>query len=454
MNKNDKFDLVVIGAGTGGVGVARPCVKAGWKVAIVDSLPYGGTCALRGCDPKKMLVAVTEGIDWSDRMSGNGLLSDNMSIDWAKMIAFKRTFTDVMPTRLEHGLEKIGVVTLHDTARFIAAGVVQVGDRELHAKYFHIATGARPLTLDIPGEELLTTSTEFLELESTPLRVVFVGGGFIAFEFAHIARRAGASEVTILQRGKHPLVHFDPDLVNLLMERTQELGIDIRCESCVEKIVKDGDELHVEFATPQGRGTIMCDLVVHGAGRVPNIDMLNLDAIGVEVGSRGIQVNEFMRSVSNPAVFAVGDCADTGAPNLTPVSANEARIAAKNLLAGKDTRRMEYPPIPSVVFTLPPVARVGLLEEEARQQGIEFDVNFQKTGGWYSSMRVGERYSAYKVLVEKGTGRIVGAHLIGSGAEEQINLFSLAMRAGFSGNQLKAVIFAYPSYASDLGSMV
>jgi glutathione reductase (NADPH) len=193
---------------------------------------------------------------------------------------------------------------------------------------------------------------------------------------------------------------------------------------------------------------------VHGAGRVPNLEALNLEVADVDVGPRGVRVTEFLRSVSNPTVFAVGDCADTGAPNLTPVSANEARIAAKNLLAGEDARRMKYPPVPSVVFTLPPVARVGLLEEEARQQGLDFDVNFQRTDHWYSSMRVGERYSAYKVLVEKGTGKILGAHVIGPGAEEQINLFTMAMGAGLSANQLKAVIFAYPSYASDLGSMV
>jgi glutathione reductase (NADPH) len=308
--------------------------------------------------------------------------------------------------------------------------------------------------LGIPGEEFLTTSTEFLELESAPSRIAFVGGGFIAFEFAHIAKRAGATEVTILQRGKRPLVQFDPDLVEIQVQRSRDLGIDIRCETCVESIVKDGDELRVECATPQGRETIVCDLVVHGAGRVANIDALNLDTAGVEVGQRGIRVNEFMRSISNPAVFAAGDCADTEAPNLTPVSANEARIAAKNLLAGRDDRRVKYPPIPSVVFTLPSVARVGLLEEQARQQGLDFDVNFQKTDHWYSSMRVGERYSAYKVLVEKGTGKILGAHVIGPGAEEQINLFAMAMGAGLSANHLKAVIFAYPSYASDLGSMV
>ena len=454
MNKNDQFDLVVIGAGTGALGVARACAKGGWKVAIVDCLPYGGTCALRGCDPKKMLVAVTEAIDWSDRMRGNGIESQGMSIDWPRMMAFKRTFTDAMPKRLEDGLEKMGILQLHGIAHFTEPGIVQVGDRKLHARHFHIATGAVPVALNIPGEDLLTTSTEFLDLEFLPERVAFVGGGFIAFEFAHIARRAGASAVTILQRGKRPLVQFDPDLVDIQMERTRELGIDIRCESCVEAIVKDGDELRVEFATPQGRETIVCNLIVHGAGRVPNIDALNLEAAGVEVGQRGIRVNEFMRSVSNPAVFAAGDCADTKAPNLTPVSANEARIAAKNLLAGEDDRRVKYPPIPSVVFTLPPVARVGLLETEARQQEFDFDVHFQRTKGWYSSMRVGERYSAHKVLVEKATGKILGAHLIGPGAEEQINLFAMAMGAGLSANQVKAIIFAYPSYASDLGSMV
>jgi len=454
MNKVEQFDLVVLGAGTGAVGVARPCAKAGWKVAIVDCLPYGGTCALRGCDPKKMLVGVTEAIDWSERMRAKGLQGDEMSIDWAEMIAFKSTFTDIIPERLEQGLEKLGVVPVHGTARFTEPGVVQVGARELHAKHFHIATGARPMTLGIAGEKLLTTSTEFLELESIPSRIAFVGGGFIAFEFAHIARRAGVSEVTILQRGKRPLVQFDPDLVDLQMERTRALGIGVRCESCVEEVVKDGDELRVKFSTSKGREEIACDLIVHGAGRVPNLEALNLEVADVDVGPRGVRVNEYLRSVSNPAVFAVGDCADTGAPNLTPVSANEARIAAKNLIAGEDVRRMEYPPIPSIVFTLPPVARVGLLEEEARQQGMEFEVDFQKTGQWYSSMRVGERHTAYKTLVEKGTGRILGAHVIGPGAEEQINLFTMAMGAGLTANQLKGVIFAYPSYASDLGSMV
>ena len=204
--------------------------------------------------------------------------------------------------------------------------------------------------------------------------------------------------------------------------------------------------------TPGGQAAVTCDLVVHATGRVPNIDDLNLTAAGVEFGPRGIRVSASMRT-TNPAIFAVGDCADSG-PNLTPVSANEGRIAAKNLLAGKDAHEVSYPPIPSVVFTLPPVATVGLSEAAATEKGLKFDTHFEKTGDWYSSMRVGAKQTAYKVLVEQGSGHILGAHLIGPGAEEQINLFAMAMGADLTANQIKAMIFAYPSYASDIGSMV
>ncbi|MFV2035166.1 MAG: FAD-dependent oxidoreductase, partial [Halocynthiibacter sp.] len=243
------------------------------------------------------------------------------------------------------------------------------------------------------------------------------------------------------------------DLVALLMDHTKAMGIDLKCAAKVEKVEKNTDGFEVFYDTPDGPKTVLCDLVVHAAGRVANIDTLNLGAIGVAHDRKGIKVSKYMRSTSNPDVFAAGDCADSG-PNLTPVSANEARIVAKNLLAGADVREVSYPPIPSVVFTLPPVAAVGLSEQDARAQGLKFDVNFQKTGGWYSSMRVGATHSGFKVLVEQGSGRILGAHLIGPGAEEQINLFAMAMGAGLSANQIKGIIFAYPSYASDLGSMV
>lgn len=451
MNERKHFDLIVIGAGTGGTGVARMTAAAGWKVAVVDHLPYGGTCALRGCDPKKMLIAVTEGVDWARNLKGKGLEAQT-SIDWPAMIAFKRTFTDAMSGRIETGLEKAGVVALHGQARFTGQNTIEVNGDSLTAHHFHIATGARPMTLNIPGEELLITSTDFLELPERPDRVVFVGGGFIAMEFAHICKRAGSAEVTVLEMMKRPLGNFDPDMVGLLSEATTELGIDLRTEAKVLKIEKGGADLIVTYDTPDGKQTVRCDQVVHATGRVPNTESLNLDAAGVEYSRKGIKVSPYMRT-TNPAIFAAGDCADSG-PNLTPVSANEGRIAGKNLLAAKDEREIHYPPIPSVVFTLPQVASVGLSEAAARDKGLAFDTHFEKTARWYSSLRVGARYSAYKVLVEKETGVILGVHLIGPGAEEQINLFAMAMGAGLTANKIKGIIFAYPSYASDIGAMV
>lgn len=445
------YDLIVIGAGTGGNGVARMTAAAGWKVASIDSLPYGGTCALRGCDPKKMLIAVTEGRDWAQNMAGKGLEAQP-SVNWPDMIAFKRTFTDAMPPRIEAGFQKAGITTLHGEARFTGPDAIELNGKTLRAKHFHIATGARPMTLNISGEDLLTTSTEFLDLPERPDRIAFVGGGFIALEFAHIARRAGASAVTVLEMAKRPLGPFDPDLVAMLVEASVELGIDVQVEAKVLRIEKRGAEFAVSYETPSGIKTLTCDVAVHATGRVPNIDYLNLSAAGVEAGPRGIKVNAAMRT-TNPAIFAAGDCADSGL-NLTPVSAYEGRIAGKNLLVGKDERTVSYPPVPSVVFTLPPVATVGLSEEAATEKGLKFDTHFEKTSGWFSSVRVGAKWTGFKVLVEQETGLILGAHLIGPGAEEQINLFAMAMGVGLTANKIKAVIFAYPSYASDIGSMV
>ena len=445
------YDLIVIGGGTAGNGVARMAADAGWSVASIDSEPHGGTCALRGCDPKKMLVAVTEGVEWAENMEGKGLEAQP-SVNWPDMIAFKRSFTEAMPPRIEAGLEKAGIDVLHGLARFTGPNTIELNGETLTAKHFHIATGARPMTLNIPGEEHLTTSTEFLELPERPNRIAFVGGGFIAMEFAHIVKRAGAREVTVLEMMDRPLGPFDPDLVAMLVEATEELGVDLRTKAKVAKIEKQGDEFTVTVETPDGTETITCDLVVHGTGRVPNIDRLNLEAAGVEYSRRGIKVSDAMRT-TNPAIFAAGDCAASG-PKLTPVSAFEGRVAGKNLLAGEDERTVDYPPIPSVVFTLPMVATVGLSEAVAREQVLKFDTHFEKTGDWYSSLRVGAKHTGFKVLVEEGSGQILGAHLIGPGSEEQINLFAMAMGAGQTANQIKALIFAYPSYASDIGSMV
>ncbi len=199
-------------------------------------------------------------------------------------------------------------------------------------------------------------------------------------------------------------------------------------------------------------GAIAADLVVHAAGRVPDVGDLGLDAANVAHDKRGVLVNEYMQSVTNADVYAAGDAAHSG-PQLTPVASFQAHVAAANLLEGNH-KKADYPPIPSVAFTLPPLAMVGLGEEQARAQGLRFKASFRRTADWSSSRRVGERHSAHKILVEEGSGRILGAHLLGPHADELVNVFALAMRAGLTATDLKKTIFAYPTLASDIAYML
>jgi glutathione reductase (NADPH) len=206
------FDVIAIGTGSAAAAVASRCREAGWQVAIVDSRPFGGTCALRGCDPKKVLVGAAEALDWTRRMKGKGIQAAKLQIAWPELIRFKRSFTEPVPKRREDEFEKAGIAAFHGTARFAAQTTVQVGKETLVGRYVVIASGQVPADLEIPGAEHLTTSDQFLELDELPRRILFIGGGYIAFEFAHVAARAG-SQITVLHRGPRPLALFDPDLV-------------------------------------------------------------------------------------------------------------------------------------------------------------------------------------------------------------------------------------------------
>ncbi|MCI0350870.1 MAG: NAD(P)/FAD-dependent oxidoreductase, partial [Acidobacteriales bacterium] len=274
---NNPFDLIVIGVGMAGQNIARRVRAAGWEVAVVDSRPYGGTCPLRGCDPKKVLVGAAEIMDWHRRMTGHGIAGD-MRISWADLMRFKRTFTDPIPANIEKSLSSSGIATYHGEAHFVDPNSLQVDGEMLTAKRIAIATGAKPRDLGIPGAEYAATSTDFLELESLPQRIVFIGGGYISFEFAHIAARAGA-RVTIVQRDARPLEAFDADLVEVLVAATESIGIDVRLQVEVTAVKKEGSQLRVH--TSDGGG-LPADLVVHGAGRVPEIDGLLLKQGGIE----------------------------------------------------------------------------------------------------------------------------------------------------------------------------
>ena len=446
------YDLVVIGTGSAASTVASRCRSAGWTVAVIDSRPFGGTCAVRGCDPKKVLVAAAEALHWGHRLTGRGVEPGDTRIDWRELMAFKRTFTGPVPENHEQWFAEAGIDAFHGRAKFVGPASVQVGDADLEAKHVVIASGAVPTKLGIPGEEYLITSEDFLELDELPERIVFVGGGYISMEFANVAVRAGA-RVSVLHRGSRPLVGFDPDLADKVAQAARASDIDLRLETRVERIAQANGSLTVEASSPGGSKTFDADLVVHGAGRVAEIEDLDLATAGVERGKRGVLVNEYLQSASNSAVYAAGDAAETAGQPLTPVAALEGRVVAANLLNGNQARP-DYTGTPSVAFTLPPIAAVGLGEEEAREQGLKFKVNSQDTSQWYSSRRVGEAYSASKVLIEENTGRLLGAHLLGPSADELINLFALAIRQGLTAEDLKDAIFAYPTHASDLSYMV
>jgi glutathione reductase (NADPH) len=267
-----------------------------------------------------------------------------------------------------------------------------------------------------------------------------------------VTARAG-SEVAIVHRGARPLPGFDPYLVDALVERTRELGVDVQLGTEAEAIEKGSGHLIVRASTSGQKRTFEADMVVHAAGRVPEIDDLNLNAAGVEWGERGVKVNDFLQSVSNPAVYAAGDAAASGGPPLTPVASYEGMIVAANLSKGNH-QKPNYLGIPTVVFAIPPLASVGLGEREAREQGLKFKLKKEMTSSWYSSRRVGETYSGFKVLVEEGTDRILGAHLLGSQAEEVINLFAVAMRSRMPATDLKHMLFAYPTHGSNLAYML
>lgn len=449
---SESYDLVVIGTGSAASAVATRCRKAGWSVAVIDSRPFGGTCAQRGCDPKKVLVGAAEAVYWGRRLRGKGVEPGGARITWKELIGFKRTFTDPVPAAREKGFARAEIDGYHGRARFTGSTAVQVDGDTLTARHVVIATGAKPMALPFPGAEHLITSDDFLELDELPARLVFVGGGYISMEFAHVAVRAGAA-VTVVHRGPRPLERFDPDLADRVAEAATDAGIRLVLNAEVTGVERSGSGFIVGASRDGAAETFETDLVIHGAGRVGDIDDLDLERAHVERGKRGIRVNEHLQSVSNPAVYAAGDAAESPGHPLTPVAALEGQVVAANLLNGNGATP-DYSGIPTVAFTLPPIAAVGLTETEARQRGLTFRVNQQDTSGWYSSRRVGERHSASKVLVEEGTGRILGAHLLGPSADELINFFALAIRKGLTVEDLKDAQFAYPTHASDLRYMV
>ena len=445
-----EYDLLVIGTGSAGSITATKCKKEGWSVAIIDDRPFGGTCSQRGCDPKKVLVGAAELIDWNKRMQGKGVEEDS-KINWPELMEFKRTFTQSIPEDTEEKYEKLGIDIYHGKAVFQSETELKVCSDILKGKHILIATGAEPMQMNIEGEEYLTMSDEFMELETLPKKIVFIGGGFISFEFAHLAARAG-SEVHILHRSESALKHFDQDLVKMLIKRTEEIGVHVHLNTPVNGIEKCGNSFVVKGEQEDRQVEWKADLVVHGAGRAPALD-IDLEKGNVKRDKQGVCVNEYMQSVSNPHVYAAGDAASSDAPPLTPVATTESHVVASNLLKGNN-KTANYPVIPSVVYTVPKLSSVGMSEQEAIDSGLKIYVKSQNMTEWFTYKQTNVRAAAFKVIIDQEKDVVLGAHFLGGGADELINLFAMAIRFQIPTLELKQMPFAYPTTASDISYML
>ena len=442
-------DVLVIGSGTAGYTLALALRKAGRRVAMADHAPYGGVCAMHGCQPKKYLVEAAEVAQLSRQMAEIGI-HPGAQVDWPALIRSKNAFTDAVPERTERTLKKAGVELHYGTARFTSPEELAIGDDTvIRARAVVIAPGARPARLDFPGSDLAIDSDRFLELPELPRRVLFIGGGYVSLEFAHVAAAAGAA-VTVLQRGDRILKRFDAELVARLQASARDLGITIvtGITACLAELSRGN---LITYGKAGCTESFRSDLIVNASGRRAALDGLDLDLGQVAYTPQGVTVDPFLQSISNPLVWAIGDaCASPY--QLSTVADMEAEAAAENIMNGK-VCRPDYGGVPSVVFAQPPLAGVGMTEEEAEQAGVRYRVNRGDLDAWPSSRRIGQRHGFYKVLIGED-GAILGAHLFGHNAGEAVNIFAMAIKFGLSNLDLKRVLWAYPTNSSDLKYMI
>jgi len=446
-----EFDVFVIGTGTAGKTVATTCAEAGMEVAIADNREYGGTCPNRGCDPKKVLVGITEIIQKTVNLKGKGV-NDVATIEWAQLQAFKNTFTDPIPAATEKKLKQLGISMYHQSPVFLDEHTLSVEGKTVKAKYIVIASGQKPRELKIKGREYLMTSDDFLNLEEMPKSIVFVGAGYIGMEFAHIAARCGA-KVTIVDTGSRPLKPFDKDMVAHLREASESIGIEFIFDAEVTEIEALRKNKRLRFQKNNKAQTIKARAIFNTAGRVPSIEMLDLEKGNVTFERDGISVNQYLQNTSNRNVYACGDVSASGTLPLTPLSSKEAAVVAANILKA-NSEKLAVAPTPSVVYTSPQLAAIGLTEAEAKKRGLDVTIEYKSVPTWYNAKRLNETTYAYKTIVDIKTDIILGAHLIGAQAGEMINLFALAMAHNITATDFKNSLFTYPSWGNDVRGMV
>ena len=443
---NYDYDLITIGAGSGGVRASRLAGGYGAKVAVCEEDRVGGTCVLRGCIPKKLLIYGAHYADYMEDAVNYGWTIEGASHDWTKLIANKNTELDRLNGIYLRILRDNNVDLKEGRGVLVDDHTVEIAGECLTAENILIAVGGRPTMPDIPGIEQVITSNEALELPKLPKRVVIVGGGYIAIEFAGIFSSFGV-EVTEIIRADNILRGFDIDMRTSLFEEMEKRGIKILAETVVESIKKQGDTFSLRLGNDE---ILETDCVMYATGRRANTEGLGLEAAGVELYDNGSIIVDELNRTSQSHIYAVGDVTDR--IQLTPVAIQEGHALA-DMLFNQDTRTTDYTNVPSAVFSTPPIATVGLTEEQARAEFGEVDIYDSNFKPLVHTLTGRDERSVMKLIVEPKSDKVIGCHMMGIDAPEIIQGVAIAMKCGATKAQFDATTGIHPSSAEEFVAM-
>ena len=441
------YDLFVIGGGSGGVRAARLAAAGGAKTAIAEEFRYGGTCVIRGCVPKKLMVYASSFSGAFEDAAGFGWTVGETNFDWSKLIAAK----DNEITRLEglyaRNVGAAGAEVFHQRAEVAGAHEVRLvsDDRVVSAKHILVATGGAPFVPDFPGSGLAITSNEIFDLKEQPRRADIVGGGYIASEFACILNGLG-SEVTQIYRRDLILRGFDDDVRRHVSDEMAAKGIALRYNADVAKITKTGDALAVTLTDDE---VIEADAVLYATGRKPATSSLGLEAAGVALGRNGEVIVDDYSQTKIPSIYAVGDVTDRMA--LTPVAIREGVAFVETVFNGNPTKP-DHSNVATAVFTQPEIGTVGLSEEEARGSG-EIEVYKAAFRPMMATISGREEKMLMKLIVSKADRKVLGVHIVGHGAGEMIQLAGVAVKMGATKEDFDRTVAVHPTAAEELVTM-
>jgi glutathione reductase (NADPH) len=444
-----KFDLIVIGGGSGGIAMANRAASYGAKVALVEAGRLGGTCVNVGCVPKKIMWNAASIAQIFHEAGDYGFTARVESFDWPALRKSRDDYVTWLNGRYQAGLEKNGVELLRGRARFESAHAVAVDGIRLEAPHVAIATGGRPIVPDVKGAGLGITSDGFFELAERPQRVAIVGSGYVSVELAGVLRALGA-EVVVLVRRAGVLMSFDEMLRESLMREMAAEGIEIRTNTHVLEAVQEKEGIALQCT--DGARITGVDCLLWATGREPNVADLGLAVAGVKTDPQGYVLTDEWQNTSAAGVYAVGDV--TGREALTPVAIAAGRRLADRLFGGRPDRKLLYECIPTVIFSHPPIGTVGLTETEARsrhKEGVKvYRTEFTPLYHAFTQRKV---KCAMKLVVTGSDEKIVGCHVIGQGADEMLQGFAVAIRMGATKSDFDDTVAIHPTSAEEMVTM-